>query len=81
MQLKQKLLEHAVATLSVPVIEPIPKGRTMDTPPATPERAKERYDRESITVYALLADVKQEFERVASIEKVDTSKVRINDRY
>lgn len=64
--MKQKLLEHVAAALCVENCEHPPLERGMATPPATPERRKrsgKEYDMESITIYALLADVQQEIDR------------------
>ncbi|KAF8252295.1 hypothetical protein K440DRAFT_658112 [Wilcoxina mikolae CBS 423.85] len=61
--IKEKLLEHVAAALRV--VNNIPEFEDpVDTPPASPgELKRQRHDREAITVYALLADVKQEVER------------------
>ncbi|KAI5791725.1 Up-regulated during septation-domain-containing protein [Peziza echinospora] len=67
LQVSRKLLEHAAAALSVPNDHVLPL-RLMATPPGTPERAKRiRTEVESITVYALLADVEQELGRFVLI--------------
>ncbi|KAI5800017.1 Up-regulated during septation-domain-containing protein [Geopyxis carbonaria] len=69
MLLKQKLLEHVAAALSVTNSFPIVCEEQMDTPPSTPEKQKSQRqvpDQESITVYALLADVSQEIDRTIS---------------
>jgi len=63
---KQKLLEHVAATLSVPNSAHSPVDSYIVTPPPTPEKQRrQRAEKESITVYALLADIKQEIERTA----------------
>ncbi|CAZ80332.1 unnamed protein product [Tuber melanosporum] len=64
-QVKEKLLEHIAAALSVPDCAYSPSKRGVNTPPATPERqGRSRFaDSESITIYALLADVEQEIKR------------------
>lgn len=61
--MSRKLLEHAAAALSVRNEHILPL-RILATPPGTPERSKKpRAEVESITVYALLADVEQELGR------------------
>ncbi|KAF8466234.1 Up-regulated during septation-domain-containing protein [Kalaharituber pfeilii] len=68
LHVSRKLLEHAAAALSIPSDHDhiLPLG-VMATPPGTPERPKrQRTETESITVYALLADVEQELGRMLS---------------
>ncbi|RPB13559.1 hypothetical protein P167DRAFT_552987 [Morchella conica CCBAS932] len=63
---KEKLLEHMAAALCVGSCGCSPLEKGMATPPATPERRKrsdKEYHMESITIYALLADVQQEINR------------------
>ncbi|CUS09553.1 unnamed protein product [Tuber aestivum] len=64
-RVKEKLLEHLAAALSVSDCAYPPSERGMNTPPATPERQGRSgfVDSESITIYALLADVEQEIKR------------------
>ncbi|PWW77569.1 hypothetical protein C7212DRAFT_356968 [Tuber magnatum] len=64
-RVKEKLLEHLAAALSVPDCAYPPSERGTNTPPATPERQGRSgfVDGESITIYALLADVEQEIKR------------------
>ncbi|KAI5788147.1 Up-regulated during septation-domain-containing protein [Pyronema domesticum] len=63
--IKEKLLEHVAAALRVVKCMPDNVERAIaDSPPPTPEKQKrQRHEHENITVYALLADVKQEVER------------------
>jgi len=59
----RKLLEHAAAVLSA-CSDYILPPKLITTPPRTPERPKKlRAEVESITVYALIADVEQELGR------------------
>ncbi|RPA97109.1 hypothetical protein L873DRAFT_1148696 [Choiromyces venosus 120613-1] len=69
-RVKEKLLEHLAAALSVPDCAYSPTERSMNTPPATPERQGQSIfaDSESITIYALLADVEQEINRSTTME-------------
>jgi hypothetical protein len=61
MEIKQMLLEHVAAALSIVNDAAKPKKELMATPPSTPERQKrQRHEQESITVYAHRSDVKQE---------------------
>ncbi|KAG0638909.1 Up-regulated during septation-domain-containing protein [Tuber brumale] len=64
-RVREKLLEHIAAALSVPDCAYSPSERGVNTPPTTPERqGRSRFaDSESITIYALLADVEQEIKR------------------
>lgn len=55
-RVKEKLLEHVAAALTVSNFAYSPTERGFSTPPATPER-RPVGDKESITIYALLADV------------------------
>lgn len=58
-QVHRKLLEHVAAALSV---GPAPEAARSDTPPSTPENRDSLLERtQSIKVYALLADVEQEY--------------------
>ncbi|KAK6528285.1 hypothetical protein TWF281_009531 [Arthrobotrys megalospora] len=58
-QVHRKLLEHVAAALSV---GPAPELARADTPPSTPENRDSLLERtQSIKVYALLADVEQEY--------------------
>lgn len=63
--MKEKLLEHVAAALCVANCTYSPTERGFSTPPATPERIRREResDKESITIYALLADVEQEINR------------------
>jgi hypothetical protein len=67
-RVKEKLLEHLTAALAVPPCAHSSE-RGMNTPPPTPERQKQRRfsSEESITIYALLADVEQEINRSAML--------------
>jgi hypothetical protein len=67
---KEKLLEHLAAALTVPACAYSPT-ESMSTPPATPERQRRNQytdGGESITIYALLADVEQEINRSLPLE-------------
>lgn len=71
MKIKQRLLEHVAAALSIvnsippaPTLTAFVKKDLLDTPPATPEKQKrQRQGPERISVYALLAGVKSEVQR------------------
>lgn len=61
-RVREKLLEHVAAALTVSSFAYSPTERGLSTPPATPERRARKMEgnKESITIYALLADVEQE---------------------
>ncbi|EPS45038.1 hypothetical protein H072_971 [Dactylellina haptotyla CBS 200.50] len=67
-QVHRKLLEHVAAALSV---DAAPEIARADTPPSTPENRKSIEDRtQSIKVYALLADVENEYGKMFTEARV-----------